>query len=32
MDNLPIFNLSYPKSIDGVDTNILNPANTWKNK
>lgn len=32
MDTLPIFNLSYPKSISGVDSAILNPANSWKNK
>lgn len=31
-ESLPIFNLSYPKSIDGVDSSILNPVNTWKNK
>ena len=29
---MPIFNLAYPKSIAGVDSNILNPANSWKNK
>ena len=32
MDTLPIFNLAYPKQIDGVDSSILNPANSWKNK
>lgn len=32
MESLPIFNLSYPKQIDGVDSNILNPSNSWKNK
>lgn len=32
MEKLPIFNLSYPKNIDGVDKNILNPANSWINK
>ena len=32
METLPIFNLQYPTKIDGVDSNILNPANSWKNK
>jgi ATP-dependent phosphoenolpyruvate carboxykinase len=32
LDTLPIFNLSYPKNIAGVDSSILNPANSWKNK
>jgi ATP-dependent phosphoenolpyruvate carboxykinase len=32
METLPIFNLAFPKNIEGVDKNILNPANTWKNK
>ena len=32
MDNLPIFNLAFPKSIEGVDSSILNPSNSWKNK
>jgi len=32
MEKLPIFNLSYPKNIAGVDANILNPSNSWKNK
>ena len=27
MDNLPIFNLQFPKNISGVDSSILNPAN-----
>jgi phosphoenolpyruvate carboxykinase (ATP) len=31
-DNLPIFNLAIPKTLDGVDTEVLNPRNTWKNK
>ena len=31
-ETLPVFNLSYPKSIDGVNSSILNPANTWKNQ
>ena len=29
---LPIFNLSIPNSLDGVDSNILNPINTWNDK
>lgn len=29
---LPIFNISYPVSIAGVDSKILNPENTWANK
>lgn len=32
MQTLPIFNLQYPTKIEGVDSNILNPADTWKNK
>ena len=32
MNYLPIFNLAFPKDIEGVDQYILNPANTWKNK
>lgn len=31
-DTLPIFDLQYPKHIDGVDSSILNPVETWKNK
>lgn len=31
-DTLPVFNLQYPKALHGVDTKILNPANTWANK
>jgi len=31
-ETMPIFNLSYPKAIEGVNTEILNPINTWKNK
>jgi phosphoenolpyruvate carboxykinase (ATP) len=29
---LPIFNLSIPVSLDGVDPDILNPINTWSDK
>ena len=31
-DILPIFNLSIPKTLSGVDTEVLNPRNTWTNK
>jgi phosphoenolpyruvate carboxykinase (ATP) len=31
-DTLPIFNLLIPKTLNGVDTKVLNPINTWKNK
>ena len=31
-EKLPVFNLSYPKHIPGVDPSILNPENTWTNK
>ncbi|MEA3553575.1 MAG: phosphoenolpyruvate carboxykinase (ATP) [Campylobacterota bacterium] len=31
-ETLPIFNLSIPKTLDGVDTEVLNPRNTWENK
>lgn len=29
---LPVFNVSYPTNIPGVDPNILNPENSWTNK
>jgi phosphoenolpyruvate carboxykinase (ATP) len=29
---LPVFNLKIPKTLKGVDTEILNPRNTWKDK
>lgn len=32
MNTLPIFDLKYPTKIEGVDSHILNPADTWKNK
>ena len=32
-DTLPIFNLRFPKSLDGIANNaILNPKNTWKSE
>jgi phosphoenolpyruvate carboxykinase (ATP) len=31
-ENLPIFNLAYPTHIEGVNPEILNPIDTWKNK
>jgi phosphoenolpyruvate carboxykinase (ATP) len=31
-ENLPVFNLKYPKAINGVDTKILNPETSWTNK
>lgn len=29
---MPIFNIAFPKAINGVDSKILNPRNTWLNK
>ncbi len=31
-ETLPVFNLSIPKTLDGVDTAVLNPRNTWEDK
>jgi phosphoenolpyruvate carboxykinase (ATP) len=31
-ETLPIFNLTIPKTLNGVDTEVLNPRNTWENK
>lgn len=31
-DTFEVFNFSIPKAVKGVDSVILNPGNTWKNK
>jgi phosphoenolpyruvate carboxykinase (ATP) len=31
-DVLPTFNLEIPKTLEGVDTEVLNPRNTWEDK
>jgi len=31
-ETIPFFNLSVPKTLDGVDTEVLNPRNTWSDK
>ena len=31
-EDLPIFNLSIPKSLDGVDNSLLNPIDSWSDK
>lgn len=32
MDQFPIFNLAFPKSIEGVNQKILNPIANWKHQ
>ncbi len=31
-EKLPVFDLSVPKTLSGVDSNILNPRNSWEDK
>ncbi|WP_458701146.1 phosphoenolpyruvate carboxykinase (ATP) [Sulfurospirillum sp. 1307] len=31
-EKMPIFDVLVPKSLEGVDSNILNPRNTWEDK
>jgi len=31
-ETMPIFNLAIPKELNGVETNVLNPKNTWEDK
>jgi phosphoenolpyruvate carboxykinase (ATP) len=31
-ETLPLFDLAIPKELDGVDTEVLNPRNTWTDK
>ncbi len=31
-EETPVFGLSIPKKLDGVETDMLNPINTWENK
>lgn len=30
-EKIPVFNLEVPKCLDGVDSSMLNPRNTWQN-
>lgn len=31
-ENFDVFNLAIPKTLDGVETKLLNPINAWENK
>jgi phosphoenolpyruvate carboxykinase (ATP) len=31
-ETLPLFNLAIPTTLEGVDTEVLNPRNTWEDK
>jgi len=31
-ETLPLFNLEIPKTLKGVDTDVLNPRNTWEDR
>jgi len=31
-ETLPLFNLEIPKTLQGVDTEVLNPRNTWEDR
>jgi phosphoenolpyruvate carboxykinase (ATP) len=31
-ENMPIFNMEIPTSLEGVDSTILNPSNSWEDK
>jgi phosphoenolpyruvate carboxykinase (ATP) len=31
-ETMPYFNLTIPKTLDGVDTHLLNPRNAWEDK
>ncbi|MEA3353083.1 MAG: phosphoenolpyruvate carboxykinase (ATP) [Campylobacterota bacterium] len=31
-ETIPVFNLNIPKTLEGVDTEVLNPRNTWEDK
>ncbi|WP_456486015.1 phosphoenolpyruvate carboxykinase (ATP) [Hydrogenimonas sp.] len=31
-ETLPVFNLQIPKTLEGVNTDVLNPMNTWEDK